>query len=723
MSLGAGRETVIDDDSPAIPRRGKFEWDSHGEESPALHRRGNERLDHSLSSGSNSSRSPSSSPSKASPSRSKSFAGYGYSSNSPSRIRQKTPPTLPTTYEHPLPTRSLIHALTLPANIQASKLSDFAGPHSQDEEEEEEEGKDGEEEISSFALALLKSRQKLAKSPSHNPAAQKSPAVTSSGKNSPFRARSNTLPSKDDAKTNASESSLNEQDSLSSLQKELLRANEERNKRMSLHQEKVTGVSKKEPGKRATLTNVLSEKFDDMNLRMKSPDAFSDNSSDFDDSPNVVTKMPMLKAFSVSEDMTRSPGKSRAPPPTVKPKPTKKKTEVSISSISEIPNGVLSDDTLPKTEDDMNGSGRKSSNPVFDVKLHSVQKESVKETIVSSNTSTLSDVSGTRKIPPVVAPKKSKKKTMSSEGDKSGNLPPPDDFLLPPPLAESEEEKRLSFVNLDPPDDFNFKPQTTVKLSRLPPPVSPPPPQESIEEVSECTEPPSLPSSPPPPPPMSDPPPKEDDSITPEVFIFEDHIGDPAVVSSPIPVPGSMSNLGDPNSQSINLPSPIPSPVSKRFSNFSSSPLPPPAFGSHDSSTEQDGFWISDENNSVEPQPTLPPFSPSGDMLEVSEAPPPLPSEPPPPLPTEPPPALDSDTSTENVISPAADVCQNGNVSSSDVPSSSGTSPVSYNVSMAPAKDVEVIKVKEEDEPPVKIAVETSTEPTKGFLVPAIEEV
>ena len=720
-----GRETVIGEDSPAIPRRGNFEWDSQGEESPAIHRRGDGGggfaedpaksyygLKSSILSNSPSHQSRASPGSKVSPPRSKSYAGItitgggaGNTGSNPIHISGSPSPTISAHKARlGVTTNPSSQSLTLPANLQPSMLSEFASADFNDKDEEVEE--------SSFAMALKMSKKKLQKSPSHQNH-QKSPVPATE-----VRARSNTMPRKDDKPPSQNDNVADEEletESLSILQRELKRASEERSKRMSRHQEKVTELpppaKQLEKKASATLATVLSERFDTMHLRIKSPDNCSENSSDFEDSPAVAAKMPIKKTMSVPAGFdagSKTPEKLRGPPPSVKPKPTKKKTDPSISSIGEAASPTSGDEDAVKEENCIKQEEEQNAaSNMFDVKLHPTSKASREE-------APLATTNATKKLPPAVAPKKALKKATSMDEKGPNGVAKPEQkegFLLPPPLAasvENEDNRRISFVDLEPPDAFNsdeaaFPPPPPPQLpSSLPPP----PPKISEEDGSSHSSvlaP--LPSLPPPPPTTA--PPQKVESTS-EVFVFEteeERAEDiPVAISSPLSVPTSLASpLLDSSSDNLVLPSPIPSPVPNRFSssNLSTSPLPPPAFGGNDDAVQQEGFWIDDPSSSLVALPTIPPFSPQSEASEPSEAPPPLPSEPPP--------DLDSDASAEKFSGVVDSISGNetGEISST------GSSPVTYMVLASEEKK----ESKVAGTPPGGESTMATKEPTKGFLV------
>lgn len=602
------KETVIGEISPAIPRKGAFEW---GEESPSITRRiaaenhplyTHERL------------SPvTGSPSTTSPSRSKSSS---YMNTSGHIIeanllisRQRSP--LPTTYEEGA--RKLPgYAVTLPANLQPPNLSDFASTESQDEEDQEEE----EEEESSFAAALKRTKEKI----------QRKSSVLEPMPRQRARTMPSTPPRASSPLVVKKEANNSTDGSMSPLQVELLRANKERRDRAFTKQPKITEVQKtngkNKESKRSSLTKALSVRLDSMNSRIKSPD--SSDGSDFDDSPGIrATKItpkngsllsesnssssgipvklktpPAVKPKSVSPSSATTdsysrhgiPVKPKAPPPTVRPKPSKKKMEQ--------PNSMGVDD--------------------------------------NSETDTTSEV----RLSP--APKK-------HETDFN--------FKLPLPL-EDHGEKRLSFVDLAPPEAF--------KLDESPPlfPTShPPPPAGLLEEHYYPI---------PPPPPITAPPSKLASTAA-EVFVFsvdedQEKTEFRMPISSPIPVPTSVSVVTPlrPNPTQISRISSLPSPIVNEkvlSSGLSSSPLLPPVF------SEPDGFWVNDSSDDI--QANLPPFSPQSTVSELSDAPPPLPSEPPP--------LLDSDASSEQYSMEMGNVVHNGHAK---VPSSAGSSPLSYDVTI-----------------------------------------
>ena len=740
-------ETVIGekpDSSPLIPRKGRFDWDSQGEESPTSRRRADDvaprptaEQHHSQrgspkpSSSISSSALPSASPGKGrgtpksksardireeamsvewSPGLTRARVGSaGSPSTTASTLRGKRYlPSRPSLQS--LGSREGSHASkskTLPTGLrhQAPKFSDLSESDLDDESDEEED-----DTASSFTSALRQSREKIKKKSSANP-------PPSSFYSTQPRGRANTGPSssptpplrsspllvKRAAPTTAT--TMSPEDKMSPLQLEILKASQERSNRLSKQQTKLTELQKKEPKEpeRNSLAEALSKRLDSMQTRAKSPPDQSEDS--FDDSPCLPVrgrarsggadvrekhKLEGSPSFPLSRGRQGKEAKSeegagsrenivkpssKAPPPTVKPKPGKKEKEKgSESPVSSRP-GKEED---KEEEEEWEARGRAPSLPWGEVKLRPRREAEQSKAKGSSgggsganegmvNWKSALKTAGTRSSPLVTD-----RRREGEGGDvlsESGlTLPPPTQpkgagkdedtptFLLPPPLPDSASN-RFSFTPVEPPRAF------MIEMEETSADVSPPPPPLSTSlkargrgtpSAEDHVSPPS-PTVLPPPLPESSPPPKLPSGA--QVFLFpegspEESIRSPDSLPLSMPEPSLMQDiLPSP------IPSPIPSPVRERTLLFpSGSPLPPPSFGELPSPVGG-GAWDDDSRTPstvTTSSHDLPPPLPSESPSFSPQAPPPLlneppspPSKSPPPLPSEPPPLLDSDTSYE----------------------------------------------------------------------------
>ena len=718
------KETVIGEkssQSPILPRSGKFDWDSHGEESPSSRRKA------SAGAGGNVGTLPytvSEERGERSSSMSGSPAGSWRSRSTSNVSRNEVNRESPSTMRHHSPSVSAIppagnrmtsrdKCKTLPASSKHKppKFSTYTDSDSDSNSDED---------TSSFASALRESREKIKKKSLQQPSApahqqmreraNTSPVGTPPLRNSPLLVK-RSAPSAEDNK-------------MSPLQLEILKASQERSNRISKQQTKLTNVAQsKEPkeSERNSLADVLSRRLDSMSTKTKSPEHSEDS---FDESPGPYSKSKHVeevrsKSFSGIRDKRPA---SKAPPPLVKPKPKKDRPE---GSESPLPPGARSEE---ETAVERDTSVTLSPSSPWQVKLrhrrnleHSKSMSAAKDTGTDWRSALKSG--GGKELPVQM-----EKKSVSSEKDESE--PETGEFVLPPPLPDGANV-RHSFSAVEPPEAFLLEMEET-NITDLPPPppptLTPPPAPKPAKSSHMITEDEHMgpPLSPAPPPlPESSPPPK-----LPSVFIFPEG-GAPSRESTkspdsvPISLPSSVptSDIGD-------LPSPIPSPVLERspIELSTSSPLPPPSFG------EEEGFWIEDSPKSTLPPPSppkTPPISspplPSDPPSPASpDSPPPLPTEPPPPLPSEPPPLLtDSDTSYDQltVTSPNADVGKFEDILSS--PSSLGSSPQSYEMTPNPpspapiavGREGEGVK-KDMGGSGTKLAPLVAKKPKRGFTPP-----
>lgn len=668
------RETVIDagpaGHSPVLPRSGKMEWDSQGEDSPTTPRRAADLPGY---------------PALVLPpvptsvkSRSASNFHEENDRQGSTTLRMGRSPN-PAAAIHATKTDQT-RAQTLPASSKNDppKLSDYADSDSAESEEDN---------TSSFANALRESRAKI-KRKSSLPRVQR-------------RERSNTMPSTPPQRSSpllVKRSVENgPEDKMSPLQLEVLKASQERSNRVSLQQSRLTKVQSVE-GDRNSLADVLSRRLDSMNSKIKSPNESDDS---FDDSPKLLPGNRSLSARANATPDTHmheqgTKPASKATPPSVKPKPARKERQGrSESPLVEV-DGIQKDKTTGL-----------SSLP-WEAKLRSAPKEA--------------------KILPVGndgASLKPGEKPASSKGGKTSLSDPASQeqgalaFILPPPLPDSNQ--RLSFIDsVDPPPAFMLEMDETSTDEIVSP--------HSIELRSHMPlskEQQLRPASPTPPPlPQSPPPPKIPSATS--VFAFpEPSNRSRDSTMSPDSLPFSL-----PTPDITDLPSPLPSPTRER-SAFSTSPLPPPSFGGSDAFGTPKTYPLENRSTFTPISPeteaqTLPLFQdePPPRPPLPSETPPPVPSESPPPLPsTEPPLLLDSDVSLDQ----ASISMVTGDVHS-ESSSSPGSSPQSYSVSTVPRElsptSERLVEAREmgggANSP--KVAPLVSKKPKRGFYIPSPEK-
>lgn len=710
------RETIIDyagrQSSPVLPRSGKLEWDSQGEDSPTIPRKtdvsGYSKL---VSPTSTSPRSKSASILYQNGDTQGSPVQWSTNSAIQSNNEQSRAKTLPPLMKHEPP-----------------KLSDYADSDSEESDEDSS---------STFANALRESRAKIQRRSSLPRVQQRGRLDTMPSPSSTPPLRSSPLLVK-----HSVEKGLD--DKMSPLQMELLKASQERSNRVSKQQSRLTDVQmkdSKEGSNRNSLADVLSRRLDSMNSKIKAADESDDS---FEDSPRLMSGRKILSTQAkttpeahVREQDTKPA--SKATPPSVKPKPAKKEQQERPES----PLVGFQAQSASKQQDKTS-----LSNLPWEVKLRSAPRKEpglktppvvndgvgwksalkpggssspMRKTSAPHRGESQQDAAGFVLQPPLhdsnqqpswktsAAPHREESAILSDppvsrEQDAAG-------FILPPPLPDSNQ--RLSFVDVDPPDAFMLEMEETSTDAMLDPhPLEPkshmPLPKEKLYR----------PASPVPPPlPDSSPPPK-----IPNVFVFPEDRSRESTKSPnslPFSVPSPMPDISD-------LPSPLPSPVRER-STLSASPLPPPDYG------ETDGFGsggFTQKSYQLENSSTFTPISPVSKKDQTppplpSEPPPPLPSEPPPPLPsesppplpsTEPPPLLDSDVSFEQ-----AGIFTSGDTTSAST--SPGSSPQSYGVTTTPEKPSLVPEqaANVEEAGSAKIAPFVSKKPKRGFYIPSPE--
>lgn len=627
------RETVIDSGhSPVLPRSGNMEWDSQGEDSPTPPRRAANLSGYSPVSTSVKGRSASNFREEVGRQGSSTLR-MGRSPKSASAIHTKP---------------DLTRTKTLPPSSKYNppKLSDYAD--SDDSVESEEDT------TSSFANALRKSRAKITRK-SSLPRVQQ-------------RERSNTMPSPASTPPQRSSPLLvkrsvdkGPEDKMSPLQMELLKASQERSNRVSMQQSRLTHVQSKE-GDSNSLADVLSRRLDSMNSKIKSPE---DSDDSFEDSPRLLpgNKSSSAQANTTSDAHVHEP-MSRATPPSVKPKPTRKeRQERQDSPLVEVK--ISSNVSQGEKTTGLSGSP-------WEVKLRSAPKKGQEP-----------------KTPPVVGDRADRKQAGNNSAPPKGGSTNPmtreqdtPAFILPPPLPDSNQRLSYGDAVAPPPPAFTLEMEETSTDEILSPhPIE----LRSHKPLSKG----QRAASPIPPPlPQSSPPPKIPSATS--VFVFPEASGRSREgTTSPESLPLSL-----PTPEVSDLPSPLPSPTRER-SGFSASPLPPPAFGGSD---EFASLETHQEKTS-----TFTPISVEAEAPPIpGESPPPPPSESPPPLPSTEPPLLDSDVSLV-----AGDI-------HSDSASSPGSSPQSYSVTT-----MELSPTSEQPAP--KVAPLVSKKPKRGFYIPSPE--
>lgn len=606
MTLPRFKETVIGEISPSIPRRGKSECNLHRLESPSTAWTNSVDCDsiytHEHLSPVTRSHSISSSPLRSMSFFTRMKMG-GHAQASPLHSRQRSTPT---TNEE----GAKVAAVPLPASLQPLKSSDIAHQESQDNEVEEQE------EESCFATALKKSKENiLRKSLIKSKLFHRANTVPCLAATPPWKESPQEI-----------EREASEEEGMSFLQLEILRANKERSNRLSMKQPRITEVPKthvnNKKSVRNTLTKVLSERLDSMKYCPKSPDL--SDVSDFDDTPGSMAVKSTSRSVSLPREITesidsRTPMKPKVSPPMVKPKPSKKK---------------CSNPTPRKASANMdNDSGLDTTPPPmpFKVMLQHISKEShvdsgdSMDNVNSEVNWKVSLKSSEWRVSPLVPERREGPTESKKVGAKETLLHSQSEnsFMLSPPLME-EGNKRISFVNLASPEALKM--YETYKDS-IPNssyfPGTPPPSQSILEEkdVKAMAHSPICISSSSSllPPPFSTPPSNTASTTAEDTMFSVDKDQKQTNRLNPIQKSGS-----------INLPSQISSPHEKlprSLLSISSSPLVPPAFRETDV-CETDGFWIENSTISSNNQPTLPPFSHQSTPSELSDAPHPLPSEP-----------------------------------------------------------------------------------------------
>lgn len=347
------------------------------------------------------------------------------------------------------------------------RLQDYASSNdSSDSDEDENENQ------SAFALALRKGKEKLGDSG----------ARSKKG----FRARANTAPGTPPHKESplvnrrVANQAENDDQTLSPLQQQILKASRDRSERMMMNQPRLKSVTKEDSSnenlKRNPIARAMSEKIDSIYFDTAE---FGGSDDEYSSSPK---HSPLIKVRSVGSAFTDVKSSPKLPPPATKPKPSKKQPE----------------DATPPV------SHRKEVAPLpFEVKLKSTPKLERKHTTTEDSNAENSHIVDWK------ANLKPMKKDDSLQSQPS--------FELPPPLPVVEGEKRMSFVELAPPDDFG---------TDIPPPVLPSPGDSPL----------------PPPLPDTSPPTKPPSSPTPEIFVFPElkpsspsHPDLPSPLASPTP--------------------------------------------------------------------------------------------------------------------------------------------------------------------------------------------
>lgn len=727
------RETVIDS-SPVLPRTGGFEWDSHAEES-----HGEEEEEFP----SNTPILPTSPPPSLSilqqqedayPLRSSSFSNLYNQQLQPQRSPSQSSthgfeisfpstssPSSRSNRKNTLDAEFSSKSKTLPVRHKhslAPDLSKYATTSDSDRDSDDSDDQDD----SAFAAALRKSREKLQRSSSRK--GRGSPIPTPPLPGSPLTKRqvmvgggvasSSAGGGGGEGFSNpAAGSPADDEDVMSPLQKEILKASKARSDRVSMNQARVTDVTKTTTTSTTTsatessrtfeknsLARALSQKLDSMNMKMDSSPSPTHSDSDFDSSPKLVpfgsrigsSSSPasrVKKSASAVGESSKTAAKKKVPPPSVKPKPGKKSKQQDSSSDVRATVEGEKDETVANV---MSSSSSISSSALpFEVKLRSTPKATMEAKPHGHNSSADNDTSGEidwksklkpsgskgRESPLLTTRKKGSTNGHPAQEETGPNLDRlPSNFILPPPIPDSDEKKRMSFIEaVAPPDGFTLEMEETV-LSDIPPVSSSSPPALTQNHLLSSEDHMSSPSPPllPPSLPDSSPPPKLPSA--PDVFVFPDAIPPPKDSGNDngTKVESGSSGMTDlfapPVSDFIDLPSPIPSPVLERRELMcrSASPIAPPDF-------EADDFFIPSDDEKVTPTQDMP--CPESPTSVSSETPPPLPSEPPPPLPSsEPPPLLDSDTSLDHSPFDAHPPAESASSSRSSI----GSSPQSYNV-------------------------------------------
>lgn len=543
----------------------------------------------------------------------------------------------PETYD--LGTRSKSITLPPPDYPRAKNNSSFKSPsQSEGVEMEVGEGEVEEEEESSFAKALRERKNELAKRSAEKLRLR---ANTMPERNSPLLIKKSVgglsqqsyqeevdEQTQDDlTEMNSAENQEMEKEAvLSPLQMELLKANKKRSERLEMNQPRITksktGADEKKEKPSVSnnpLAKALSQRIESFTLA-KDDDW---NGDDFESSPGP-SPVQSPKRIKNEVNVSKVAPKTKLPPPTVKPKPSKKATPGDVRKGSESPINVPSDSeqngvgSLPfkvnlKSRSDRNRfvadtDTRRSESPVnvstndiedgrasplpFKVNLRrgsgsrTKDEKKKKEDGVDGDSfavnwkSVLKPSGGSGRASPVThvtdskpSPKPVLESLPTPDSGQAGSeiqfsfeaIPPDQDFILPPPL-QMDEDNRISFIDLEPPEGFYvegvestadsgvagdlpaFLSPTTSEGSSIPPPI----PNSSPPEVI------------------------PDQESLPNAFVFPDFGGDVSFPDVHIPEPKPISPMN-----SVDLPSPLPSPTSRGSSRMEDilSPIPPPMFG------------------------------------------------------------------------------------------------------------------------------------------------
>ena len=485
------------------------------------------------------------------------------------------------------------------------KLSDYK--HDSDMSSEEEEA-----DSSDFARELRKSKEKMAGRQSQIGTSRQR-ALTN-----PDNTRNGNPLSRNTSKSPPL-SPTEEDSTMSPLAAQILKANRDRKERMSLNQPRMTGDSTSQQatvGSNNPLAKAMSEQID----KMQPPEEVVDSRTSWDDSPHgsphrirlqsLPRKMPDVAYHP-------SPRWSKDPPPTVKPKPSKK------TAAFVVPDSPLSAIKAepPTIKEETEEEEERVVTPPWKVQLRSTPVSERK----SPNHKPPEDDSLSLKVKPKPSPAVAKKPTRPSTKQASQQAVSTtqeavdlQEYSLPPPLPPSlEHGNALSSDELLPPPPAAFIIAGVEEGESSTDDFIPPPPPTSSDSLTD----PHSPSPAPPPPPQTSPPSQLPTLLSVpsegEVFIFPETTGDSDVPNFEPTTTNTDSNLTSPT-----LPSPIASPLVKRTTNFPASPLPPPDFA-----TASPG-----ENVCSPCSPSSKELEQTSPASDTSDAPPPLPSEPPPPL-------------------------------------------------------------------------------------------
>lgn len=515
---------------------------------------------------------------------------------------------------------SFVKSMTLPVLPVKDypKLDDYASSSSDVEEEEEPD-----EKASAFALALRQRKQKMARD-------------SIAGKP---RGRSNTVPDKGSpliVRKMANQPDLNDsdgdEDTLSPIQAQILRASRARNERVNSNQPRMKPVDNKaEQTANSLHRNPLAKA---MSLKIDSIAYYDSEDSGQEDEYSFSPTASPVKSYLKSRPVQPRADQPKAPPPTTKPKPQKKppnkssEEELVTAATASVTESSTDEMTDHHSKDNFRDEETKQGSGGMD--WRSVLKPASERVSPQISDRKLSSKSNSDKLmPPPVQAKPSpeiRPKTLSKAVPSQDST----DFELPPPLPASNA-RPSSFVDVAPPDGFILEGVEIGESSTddiIPPPIASPP-------TMITTPPPASPTLPPPLPDTSPPPQLTTGSSG--VFIFPEMIE--TLSSSPKESVSLLSNNPLPTTSPIKipvvnnvdcLPSPMPSPPSHTDTleelNLSGTVVPPPEFG----------HSLPDEV--ANKQRPISPWSPESD---ISDTPPPLPSEPPP---------LDLDTSFETKV-------------------------------------------------------------------------